>query len=276
MRGRSQLPPLVLDGSVALVTGAGRGIGRATALTLAARGARVLCSDLDPDTATGTADACRAAGVDAWVLPFDVADGDAVTDAAAQVQADHGALDILVNNAGVGLSGPFLDTKLDDWDWIMGINVMGVVNGCHAFGPAMVERGRGHVVNLSSGLGYMPTATESGYGATKAAVLALSRSLRADWHQYGVGVSAVCPGVINTPIVTSTRYRGDSADPDRIKRVQRGFRHGHRPEKVADAVIDAIERDRPMVTAGFEAGLGWWAQRLLPLRATDRLARLGH
>src|SRR5205823_4874702 len=149
----------------------------------------------------------------------DVADRAAMLDLAERVHAEHGPLDVLVNNAGVGMSARFLDTALEDWDRILSINLLGVIHGCHAFGPAMVERGRGHVVNVSSGLAYTPRATEPAYGTTKAAVLALSRSLRADWHRSGVGVSAVCPGVIDTPIIRRTRFRGERAAPASVARV---------------------------------------------------------
>jgi NAD(P)-dependent dehydrogenase (short-subunit alcohol dehydrogenase family) len=188
------------------------------------------------------------------------------------VHADGGALDVLVNNAGVGVSGRFAETSLEDWDWILGINLMGVVYGCQAFGPAMVERGSGHVVNLASALGYTPRATEPAYCTSKAAVLALSRCLRADWGPAGVGVSAICPGVINTAIVRETRYLGErSGSHDDVVRFF--AKRGHPPEKVAHAILDAVRRDRPVVPVGPEAWIGWFAHRLLPSRATDAVAR---
>src|SRR3712207_5511281 len=184
---------LPIRGSVALVTGAGSGIGRATALAFAARVATVLCADIDAVAAKATAEACRTP---AHAYELDVADRAAVNETAQRVTAEHGALDILVNNAGVGVGGAFLDTPLEDWDWLLSINLIGVVQCCHAFGRAMVERGRGHVVNVASGLAYTHRSSESAYIASKAAVLAFSRSLRADWRDQGVGVSAICPGVI--------------------------------------------------------------------------------
>src|SRR5438132_6249094 len=118
----------------------------------------------------------------------DVTDADAVTALAEAISAEHGAIGVLVNNAGVGLTGRMLATSLDDWRWIRSVNLDGVVHFLYAFAPAMLARGRGHVVNVSSGLGYTPRATEPAYVATKAAVLALSQSLRADWGASGVGV----------------------------------------------------------------------------------------
>src|SRR5690606_37610865 len=182
-------------------------------------------------------------------------------------------LGVLVNNAGVGMSGGLAEMTLDDWEWIRSINLDGVVNGCHAFGPAMLAEGRGHVVNMSSGLGYVMQASEVAYCTTKAAVLALSRCLRADWQRRGVGVSAVCPGVINTPILTGSRFVGDMGTDRARALASRLFARGHSPDVVADAVLRAIDRDKAVVPAGWEAHLGWYANRLLPLAVTDRAAR---
>src|SRR3546814_218201 len=185
-----------LRGAAALVTGAGSGIGRATALALARAGAKVLAVDRDEVTVETTVVSCLDHGVEAAAYVCDVADRAAMADLAERVEREHGALGVLVNNAGVGMSGGFGDMSLDDWEWIRSINLDGVLNGCHAFGPAMIAAGRGQIVNMSSGLGYLPRASEVAYCTTKAAVLMFSRSLRADWAQHGVGVSAVCPGEI--------------------------------------------------------------------------------
>jgi 2-hydroxycyclohexanecarboxyl-CoA dehydrogenase len=267
-------PRIALPGALALVTGAGSGIGRATALALSDHGASVVCVDLDGVAAEKTAAACSEQGApDAVARQADVADRRAVDALASDVGAGHGTVGILVNNAGVGMSGRFTDMSPEDWDWIRSINLDGVVNGCAAFAPAMLERGRGHVVNVASGLAYTPTATEPAYVTTKAAVLALSRCLRADWSARGVGVTAVCPGVINTPIIERTRFLGEQDDPERRRRTARLFRRGHRPEQVADAVVDAVARDRAVVPVGVEARVGWYLHRLGPLALQSALAR---
>jgi NAD(P)-dependent dehydrogenase (short-subunit alcohol dehydrogenase family) len=264
--------PIELRGGTALVTGAASGIGRATALALAGAGAHVLAVDIDAAGAEVVAKECSALGPSATHHRLDVADPTAWTALADEVHRGHGPLDVLVNNAGVGASGHFAETSLEDWDWILGINLLGVVHGCRAFGPAMVERGRGHIVNLASALGYTPRATEPAYCTTKAGVLSLSRCLRADWGPAGVGVSAICPGVINTAIVSRTRFTGSrSANQDEA--VQFFAKRGHPPEKVARAILRAIERDQAVVPVGPEAWVGWFAQRLLPTRATDVVAR---
>lgn len=250
-----------IGGARVVVTGAGSGIGAATARLCATRGAReVVCVDIDGEAAAATASACEAAGgagtASAWTC--DVADAAAVAELAAGVQ-DGGPVDVLVNNAGVGVAGPFLDASVADWDWLMGINLDGVAYGCHAFGPAMVERGRGHVVNVASGAAYMMSRDMAAYCASKAAVVAFSRCLRADWASRGVGVSAICPGVINTPIATATRMVGGLAG--RNAAIQHRFRHGHSPDLVARAIVRAAEKDHAVVPVGLESEI---AYRVLP------------
>lgn len=262
-----------VDG-VVLVTGAGSGIGQATALAFAGRGAHVLCADINGDSAGVTAANCRSRGASgAASFTVDVSDREAMGLLAKEINAEFGALDVLVNNAGVGMSGRFLDVSMDDWEWILGINLNGVIHGCHFFAPAMVERGRGHIVNVSSGLGYTPRATENAYVTTKAAVLALSRSLRADFVGHGVGVTAICPGVIATPIVTTTRFAGGGEKDRRDRAVKLFDRIGHPPELVARKILDGVERDRPVVPVGIEASAGWFLNRILPLRVGDRFNR---
>jgi NAD(P)-dependent dehydrogenase (short-subunit alcohol dehydrogenase family) len=256
-----------------LITGAGSGIGRATALAFAAEGARVIAVDINGSAAEATATACADRGPAAHADTVDVADWDAMQALAARVEADHGPLDVLVNNAGVGMTGRIADVTIEDWRWIRSINLDGVVHGCKAFGPAMLERRKGHVVNLSSGLGYTPTSTEPAYGATKAAVLAFSQAIRADWSRRKVGVSAICPGVINTPIIDATRFVGDLADPKARARAVKLFRRGHKPELVADAILMATRRNRAVVPVGWEARLGWYAHRLAPVAAQQLVAR---
>jgi 2-hydroxycyclohexanecarboxyl-CoA dehydrogenase len=269
-RGRVDLP-----GALALVTGAGSGIGRSTALLLAERGASVLALDIDEVAAERTAAECRQAGsAIAGARRVDVADREAMEQVADEVHGTHGPLDVLVNNAGVGLTGRFTETSLDDWAWIRSINLDGVVHGCALFGPPMLERRRGHVVNVASALGYVATVTEPEYVTTKSGVLALSQCLRADWRRDGVGVSVICPGVIDTPIITErTRFRGDQASARKRRRMERVFQRGHRPEQVAAAIVDAIEHDRAVVPVGWEARAGWLLHRFAPVPLQQLFAR---
>jgi NAD(P)-dependent dehydrogenase (short-subunit alcohol dehydrogenase family) len=272
-------PPVTLAGATALVTGAGSGIGRATAHALATGGATVLCTDIDEASAEKTAAECgerASAGSRATFAAYelDVADREEVDALAAAVERHYGALGVLVNNAGVGMTGSFSDMTAEEWTFIRSINLDGVVNCCSAFTPPMLAAGRGQVVNVSSGLAFAATANESAYGATKAAVLQLSLCLRADWSARGVGVTAVCPGFINTPIAGSARFTGGKEDPRRRARLVKGFSRAHPPEKVGEAIVKAIATNRALVPVGFESVLGWYAHRLTPIAFQQRIARL--
>jgi 2-hydroxycyclohexanecarboxyl-CoA dehydrogenase len=254
-----------IPGALAVVTGAGSGIGRATAKALAAEGAHVVCVDVNEVAAKETA---ALLGVGHHSYAVDVADPDAMVELAAAVEREHGIPDIVVNNAGIGMSGRFLDTGPADWDRILGVNLRGVVNGCAAFGPSMVARGSGQVVNTSSGLGYIPAADTPAYCTTKAGVLHLSRCLRADWAAKGVGVSVICPGVINTPIATSTHYLGPNREKTK-QLAQMGFSRSHPPEVVAKAIVSAVRRNRSVVPVGAESWIGWWLVRFVPTPVLD-------
>src|SRR6185295_669159 len=144
----------------------------------------------------------------------DVANRDEMRAFAAEVHRERDAVDILMNNAGVGLGGGFLDTSLEDWDWIVGINFWGVVHGCHFFVPPMVARKRGgHVVNVSSAAGFVAGAQLAAYSTTKFAVFGLSEALRDELRPHRIGVTTVCPGLIDTPITMAARVRGRNANP---------------------------------------------------------------
>jgi NAD(P)-dependent dehydrogenase (short-subunit alcohol dehydrogenase family) len=258
-------------GSRVLVTGAGSGIGKATARRFARAEANVIAVDIDGDTAQATADECMRLGRPAYAYTCDVANRDAVEHLAARVEADHGAVDVLVNNAGVGVGGPFLDNSLDDWEWLRGINLDGVVYGCHVFGEGMVARGHGHVVNVASGAGYMPHRYMAAYCASKAAVISLSQCLRADWAGSGVGVSAICPGLIRTPIASRSRLVGKLADKQET--AARAFRFGHSPDVVAKAILGAVEKNRAIVPVGIESEFAYRVLRFAPGPVQGLLAR---
>jgi 2-hydroxycyclohexanecarboxyl-CoA dehydrogenase len=258
-----------LEGALVVVTGAGSGIGRATATAFRAAGATVIATDRHGETAAETAVAVRGHS-----YTLDVADPAAVSAVAGRVMTAHGVPDVVVNNAGVGLSARFLDMEAEDWDWIVGVNLLGAVHVCRAFGPAMTDRGSGHVVNVSSGLAYFPRATEPAYCATKAALLSLSDCLRADWSRFGVGVSTVCPGVVNTPILTAnTRFRGERAAEATRHRLEARFARGHSPDLVAAAVLRAVRGDLAVVPVGSDSMTAWLLRGLLPARLRDAVAR---
>jgi NAD(P)-dependent dehydrogenase (short-subunit alcohol dehydrogenase family) len=249
-----------LEGKLALVTGAGSGIGKATALALADRGARVIATDIDE---ARVAEMKAALGTRcALAARTDVSKRDEVRQLADRVHAELGPLDVLVNNAGVGHSGGILDTKIEDWDWVIGVNLWGVIHGCHFFVPKMVEARRGgHVANVASAFGLFAGPGVAPYCTTKFAVVGLSESLRAELRPHGIGVSAICPGLINTDIIS----RGRFADEKMRAGVADTFqKRGRAPEQVAAAILNAITKDVAVVPVGAEAWFAWMGKRFAP------------
>jgi NAD(P)-dependent dehydrogenase (short-subunit alcohol dehydrogenase family) len=196
----------------------------------------------------------------------DVGSQDEMRELAAQVHAEVRAVDILMNNAGVGLAASFLDTPLEDWDWLLRVNLWGVIHGCHFFLPPMVSRGAGgHVVNVASLAAYMPSETLSAYTTSKYAVLGLSEALRNELHRHRIGVTAVCPGVINTPLTTSSRMRGAADSPGERERLVRLYqRRNYGPERVARNVLKAIQRNRAVAPISPESWIIFYLKRIAP------------
>ncbi|MFE0577869.1 SDR family oxidoreductase [Streptomyces sp. NPDC058874] len=265
-------------GQLVLVTGAASGIGRATAFAFAEAGARVVAVDRDAEGAARTADMARLVGAsDAWAECVDVGDEQAMEKLAAKVAAEYGIVDVLVNNAGIGLSGAFLDTTAEDWKKVLDVNLWGVIHGCRIFGKQMAERGQGgHIVNTASAAAYLPSRTLPAYSTSKAAVLMLSECLRAELAPKSIGVSAICPGIVNTNITATSRFAGvDEAEEKR--RQERSSRlYGLRnfpPEKVAEAILGAVVRNEAVVPVTPESKGALWMSRFAP-RTLRRIARL--
>jgi NAD(P)-dependent dehydrogenase (short-subunit alcohol dehydrogenase family)/pimeloyl-ACP methyl ester carboxylesterase len=258
-----------VQGKLALVTGAGAGIGRATAIELARKGARtVVIVDRDLAAAKQTAAAVQEAGSDAAVYQADVGDESAMETLAAQVNDEHGVVDILVNNAGIGMAGRFLETTPEHWDNILAVNLCGVLNGSRVFGSQMVQRGQGGtIINVSSAAAFLPSKSMIAYGTTKAAVLAFSESLRADLADEGITVTAVCPGFVNTNIAKSTIYAGMSADEQERARQKADAayrRRNYTPEATAKAIVKAVKTGPPVLPIAAESRVGYALRRISP------------
>lgn len=265
-----------------MVTGAGSGIGRSTALLLARHGGGVHIADLAGERAEAVAAEVERGGGRATAHAVDVTDPAAVEALAEAVFSADGAVDVLHNNAGIGHAGPVDETTLEDWQKVIAVNLMGVVHGIHAFVPRMLAQGRpGHIVNTASMAGLVAVAEMAPYAASKHAVVGLSESLNAELAPRGIHVTALCPGVINTPIVARARMRGDLAQ--RQDRIQRFYqRHGASPDDVAEAVLDAVRRKALIRTVPrSHVAAAWGLRRLSPragqvlTRLTARLTRLG-
>ncbi|MEU1591915.1 SDR family oxidoreductase [Streptomyces sp. NPDC005708] len=265
-------------GQLVLVTGAAGGIGRATALAFAEAGARVVAVDRDGEGAARTAAQARQGGAAAaWAETADVSDEQAMEKLAEKVATEYGVVDVLVNNAGIGLAGSFFDTTADDWRKVLDVNLWGVIHGCRLFGKQMADRGQGgHIVNIASAAAYLPSKTLPAYSTSKAAVLMLSECLRAELAARGIGVSAICPGLVNTNITSTARFTGVDASEEK-RRQERAARwyglRGYPPEKVADAVLRAVVRDLAVVPVTPEARGAHLMSRFTPraLRAFGRM-----
>ncbi|MGW3655963.1 SDR family oxidoreductase [Streptomyces sp. NPDC005151] len=265
-------------GQLVLVTGAAGGIGRATAFAFAEAGARVVAVDRDAEGAARTAEMARLIGSPAaWGEAVDVSDEQAMEKLAEKVAAEYGIVDVLVNNAGIGLSGSFLETTSEDWKNVLDVNLWGVIHGCRIFGRQMAERGQGgHIVNTASAAAYQPSRALPAYSTSKAAVLMLSECLRAELAERSIGVSAICPGIVNTNITATTHFAGADADEEKRLRKRTSRLYGLRnypPEKVADAILEAVAHNRAVVPVTPEARAARFLSRLSPgaLRGIARL-----
>ncbi|MER5400456.1 SDR family oxidoreductase [Streptomyces sp. NPDC002599] len=265
-------------GQLVLVTGAGSGIGRATAFAFAEAGARVVAVDRDAETAARTAEMSRLIGSpEAWAETVDVSDEQAMEKLADKVAAEYGVVDVLVNNAGIGLSGSFFDTTAEDWRKVLDVNLWGVIHGCRLFGKQMAERGQGgHIVNTASAAAYQPSKALPAYSTSKAAVLMLSECLRAELAGQDIGVSAVCPGFVNTNITATARFAGVDAAEEKRRQKRSARLYGLRnypPEKVADAILRAVVRNEAVVPVTPEARGAHLLHRFAP-RALRAIARM--
>jgi 2-hydroxycyclohexanecarboxyl-CoA dehydrogenase len=190
-----------LADKVALVTGAGQGIGRATAVRLAAEGASVGILDRAEDTLEQTARLVRETGATAIPLVADVVDGDSVRNAVAELHRVAGAIHILINNAGLDRPGPFLKVPPDDFLTVLNVHLLGTTNCCRSCATFMIEQEDGRIVNVSSIYGKVGSRSESAYATAKAAIIGLTKSLAQEWASKGVRVNAILPGLTDTPTI---------------------------------------------------------------------------
>jgi NAD(P)-dependent dehydrogenase (short-subunit alcohol dehydrogenase family) len=217
---------------VAVVTGAGRGIGRRVALVLAEEGFRVAANDLDaPDE---TVEEARSAGAEALAIPGDVSDEATVRGMAETVMGEFGRADVLVNNAGISTIVPAEETTLADWNRTLAVNLTGPFLVCREFGRGMLDRGSGSIVNVSSVAGLLGVGDRAAYNASKHGLVGLTRTLAAEWGGRGVRVNAVCPGWVKTEMDEEDQGAGGYTDEDIEGRVP--MARFATPEDVARAV----------------------------------------
>jgi NAD(P)-dependent dehydrogenase (short-subunit alcohol dehydrogenase family)/pimeloyl-ACP methyl ester carboxylesterase len=257
-----------LSGKLAVVTGAGSGIGRCIALEFAKQGASVVAVDIDGASVERTATLVRLLGRHAYARKVDVGSAEQMEALADWIGAELGGADIVVNNAGIGMAGGVLDTSAQDWERILHVNLWGVIHGARLFAQQMVKRGTGgHIVNTASAAAFAPSRDLPAYATTKAAVLMLSECMRGELAEHGIGVSAICPGFAETGIMASTQYVGTSAqDQERMRQKATKLYQlrGLQPETVAKAALRAVLRNQPVVAVGIEAHSMRFISRHLP------------
>jgi NAD(P)-dependent dehydrogenase (short-subunit alcohol dehydrogenase family) len=249
--------------AAAVITGAGSGIGRAFAIELARRGGRVVCSDVADDTAATTADAIKAAGGQALATRCDVTSIEDVTQLAKTAQDWlGGAPTVVINNAGVGAGGqPIGEVPLDDWQWVLDINLWGPIHGCHVFAPILRDAGQpAGIINVASAAAFGAAPGMAAYNVSKAGVLSLSETLSAELSGTGINVTALCPTFVKTNIVSSGRIsEASTALADRLMRWT-----GFSPERVARTCLDTNDRGGLYCMPQPDARFGWGVKRFTP------------
>ena len=257
-----------ISGARAVVTGAGSGLGRAFCIELARRGARVVAADIDLEAARAT-----AKQLDGEAHPFacDVAKREEVDALAVEAEKRLGGVDLVVNNAGVAVGGAIGDIPIDDWRWIVVVNLWGPIHGCHVFSPRLKRQGFGHVINVASAAGLLSPPMLGPYNATKAAVIALSETLSAELRASGVGVTVLCPTFFPTNIHRSARAPGAEGELEIVDKMME--RSKFTADDVARIALDAAQSGELYVVPQADGRWLWRVKRVLPT-GFNRLATL--
>ena len=257
------------DGAQAVITGAGSGIGQAFAVALAARGGAVVCSDIDAALAEATAAQIEAAGGRALATVCDVTRlSDVEKLAATAIAWFDGPPDLVINNAGVGAGGDAIgDMAMDDWRWVLDINMWGVIHGCHVFTPILREAGQGGIINVASTASFAAAPRMGAYNASKAAVLAVTETLAAELADTPIRVTALCPTFVQTNIMKAGRISASSSKiADNLMRWG-----GVSAESVVKSALAGLDRGQLYVLPQLDARVVWRLKRLLPTGYTKGL-----
>ena len=248
--------------ATAVITGAGSGIGAAFATEIAKRDGRVVCSDVDETTARATADAINASGGEAVAQRCDVSQLDDVQLLAKAAQDWFGGTpSLVINHAGVGAGGlPIGEAHIDDWNWVLDVNLWGPIHGCHVFAPILRDSGYGGIINVASAAAFGAAPGMAAYNVSKAGVLSLSETLAAELSGTGVNVTVLCPTFVKTNIVSSGRISERSMQLADVLMRWTGFS----PERVARMCLDTLDRGGLYCMPQPDARIGWGIKRFTP------------
>ncbi|NLG56480.1 MAG: SDR family oxidoreductase [Rhodococcus sp.] len=266
---KSRKSPIAsLEGKKTLITGAGSGIGRATALAAAREGADLFLTDINAQGLADTArDAEKLGAVVSFSQALDISDYDVVTAFADAIFDEFGSMDIVMNVAGISAWGTVENLEHRHWKSMVDVNLMGPIHIIENFVPPMVRAGRGgHLVNVSSAAGLLALPWHAAYSASKFGLRGVSEVLRFDLKRHRIGVSLVVPGAVKTPLVGTVEIAGvDREDPRIQKAVGLFERRAVSPEKVASCILQGIEKNRYMVYSSPDIRFGyWWARKFAP------------
>ncbi len=257
---------------IAIVTGGASGMGRAVCEQMGSYGTTLVVADINDEGAQEVAGTIVADGGKARAAKLDVTKQGDFDDLVRETARENGRLDLIFNNAGIGILGDERDKTQDHWKKVIDVNLLGVLYGTNAAYPLMVEQGFGHIVNMASMAGYIPSPMDAAYGTTKHAILGLSLSLRDEGHDLGVKVSAVCPGFIKTPIIYNTPILNVDYSREEIEENLPHFLFMD-VNRAGKAILKGVARNRAVIVFPFHARLAWWLMRLYP-PLFDRIGRL--
>jgi NAD(P)-dependent dehydrogenase (short-subunit alcohol dehydrogenase family) len=244
-----------------VVTGAGSGLGRAFSVALAKRGGRILLADINLDTAEETAGLVRSAGGTAAVVRCDVSKKEEVFALPDRMKELFGGTDLVFNNAGVAVGGPVQEIPIADWEWMMGINLWGVIYGCVAFIPGFREQRSGHIVNVASAAGLIVGPLMAPYNVAKAGVIALSETLCGELLDEGIGVSVLCPSFVRTNINKAGRLHGQGSLESGEKMMERAKKT---PDDIAEITLRGVDKGALYIVPHEDVLWGWRAKRAAP------------
>ena len=252
------------------ITGAGSGFGAALAHRYAADGWNVAVTDIDENRARQTLFEIERHGGNNFSMQLDITDSEQWQTLEDTVMTSWGGLEVLVNNAGVAAAGNVEETSMEDWAWVLDVDLMGVVRGCHQFAGIMKRQRKGHIVNISSFAGLSGLPFIAAYGVAKAGVVALSEALRAEMHPFGVGVTVACPAFVKTGLLDSFR----ETKPGTKARVTRWMENsGITADQIAQEIADAVRENTFLLLTHDQTRSAWRMKRWFPERYYKMVAK---